>query len=190
MGGLLATIFAAMHFMFGPMIGALSDAYGPRPVLLLAFGVMALNHLLMPVAHTIWLPILGRMIGGITAATQSTAAAYIADISKPHEKAKNFGLIGATSGVGFVIGPLLGGFLAVWGVRSPFYATNIMAAMIMGFGWLILPETVTQRIRRPFALRRANPLSALRHIAALPGLGTLLTVNFIYTMAFFVYPAI
>ena len=189
-GGLLATIFAAMQFLFGPMIGALSDAYGRRPVLLLALGVMALDYLLMALAHTIWLLILGRIVGGITAATQSTASAYMADISKPHEKAANFGLIGAAFGVGFVIGPMLGGALAVWGVRAPFYAAALLAALNLGFGWLILPETVTDRIRRPFTLARANPLGALRHIAALPGLAPLLAVSFIYTMAFFVYPAI
>ncbi|MFT6683403.1 MAG: DHA1 family tetracycline resistance protein-like MFS transporter, partial [Loktanella salsilacus] len=100
------------------------------------------------------------------------------------------GLIGAAFGVGFVIGPMLGGALAVWGVRAPFYAAALLAALNLGFGWLILPETVTDRIRRPFTLARANPLGALRHIAALPGLAPLLAVSFIYTMAFFVYPAI
>ncbi|MCF7699595.1 TCR/Tet family MFS transporter [Loktanella sp. M215] len=189
-GGLLATIFAVMQFLFGPLIGAVSDSRGRRPVLLLALAVMALDYLLMAVAHTIWLLILGRIIGGITAATQSTGAAYMADISKPEEKSANFGLIGAAFGVGFVIGPLIGGLLGVWGVRAPFYAAAILSALNFTFGWFILPETVTDRIRRPFRWSRANPAGALRHIAALPGLGRLLTVSFVYAIAFFVYPAV
>ena len=189
-GGLLATIFAVMQFLFGPLIGAVSDSRGRRPVLLLALAVMALDYLLMAVAHTIWLLILGRIIGGITAATQSTGAAYMADISKPEEKSANFGLIGAAFGVGFVIGPLIGGLLGVWGVRAPFYAAAILAALNFTFGWFILPETVTDRIRRPFRWSRANPIGALRHIASLPGLGRLLTVSFVYAIAFFVYPAV
>ena len=189
-GGLLATVFAVMQFLFGPLVGAISDSRGRRPVLLVALAVMALDYLLMAVAHTIWLLVIGRIIGGITAATQSTGAAYMADISKPEEKSANFGLIGAAFGVGFVVGPLIGGGLAIWGERAPFYAAALLAALNFAFGWFILPETVTDRIRRPFAWSRANPLGALRHIAALPGLGRLLTVVFIYAVAFFVYPAI
>ena len=189
-GGLLATVFAVMQFLFGPLVGAISDSRGRRPVLLVALAVMALDYLLMAVAHTIWLLVIGRIIGGITAATQSTGAAYMADISKPDEKSANFGLIGAAFGVGFVVGPLIGGGLAIWGERAPFYAAALLAALNFAFGWFILPETVTDRIRRPFAWSRANPLGALRHIAALPGLGRLLTVVFIYAVAFFVYPAI
>ncbi|MFZ3584768.1 TCR/Tet family MFS transporter [Loktanella sp. DJP18] len=189
-GGVLATVFAVMQFLFGPLIGALSDSRGRRPVLLVALAVMALDYLLMALAHTIWLLILGRIIGGITAATQSTGAAYMADISKPEEKAANFGLIGAAFGVGFVIGPLIGGGLAIWGERAPFYAAALLAGLNCAFGYFILPETVTDRIRRPFAWARANPLGAFRHSAALPGLGRLLVVTFIYAVAFFVYPAI
>ncbi len=111
-GGILATIFALMQFGFGPTIGSLSDRYGRRPILLISLAVMALDYVLMAVAGTIWLLIVGRIIGGITAATQATAAAYVADVSKPHEKAANFGLIGAAFGVGFVLGPLIGGVLA------------------------------------------------------------------------------
>lgn len=189
-GGVLATVFAVMQFLFGPLIGAISDSRGRRPVLLVALAVMALDYLLMAVAHTIWLLIIGRIIGGITAATQSTGAAYMADISKPDEKAANFGLIGAAFGVGFVVGPLIGGGLAIWGERAPFYAAALLAALNFTFGYFILPETVTDRIRRPFAWSRANPLGALRHIAALPALAPLLTVTFVYGVAFFVYPAI
>ncbi len=189
-GGVLATIFSVMQFMCGPLVGAVSDSRGRRPVLLLALAVMALDYLLMAVAHTIWLLILGRVIGGITAATQATGAAYMADISKPEEKSANFGLIGAAFGVGFVIGPLIGGLLGVWGVRAPFYAAALLAALNFAFGYFVLPETVTDRIRRPFAWSRANPLGALRYIAALPGLGRLLVITFVYAVAFFVYPAI
>jgi len=129
-------------------------------------------------------------VGGITAATQSTAAAYMADISKPEKKAANFGLIGAAFGMGFVIGPLIGGFLAEYGTRAPFYAAAILAALNAAFGWVILTETVTDRIRRPFSWSRANPVGTLRILGKLPTIGPLLLVYFLYQMAFTVYPAI
>ena len=189
-GGILATIFAAMQFLFGPTVGNLSDRFGRRPVLLISLVIMAFDYVLMAVAGTIWLLILGRVIGGITAATQSTSAAYMADISKPDEKAANFGLIGAAFGVGFVLGPLLGGVLAEYGTRAPFWAAAFLAAANAIFGYFVLPETVTDRIRRPFEWRRANPLGAFKNIGALPGLKRLMLITFVYTVAFFVYPGV
>ncbi|WP_439154832.1 TCR/Tet family MFS transporter [Yoonia sp.] len=189
-GGILATIFAAMQFLFGPTLGSLSDRYGRRPVLIVSLVIMALDYVLMALAHTIWLLIIGRIIGGITAATQSTSAAYMADISKPEEKSANFGLIGAGFGVGFVLGPLIGGLLAEYGTRAPFWAAAILAAANAVFGYFILPETVTDRIRRPFQWQRANPLGAFANIGALPGLKRLMLITFVYTVAFFVYPGV
>lgn len=189
-GGLLATIFALMQFFFGPTVGNLSDRYGRRPVLLISLVVMSFDYVLMAVAGTMWLLILGRVIGGITAATQATAAAYMADVSKPEEKAANFGLIGAAFGVGFVLGPILGGVLAEYGTRAPFWAAAFLAAANAIFGYFVLPETVTDEIRRPFSWRRANPLGAFKHIGKLPGLKRLIIISFVYAVAFFVYPGV
>ena len=189
-GGILATIFAAMQFLFGPTVGSLSDRYGRRPVLIISLVIMAFDYVLMALAHTIWLLIIGRIIGGITAATQSTSAAYMADISKPEDKAANFGLIGAAFGVGFVLGPLIGGVLAEYGTRAPFWAAAFLAAANAIFGYFVLPETVTDRIRRPFEWRRANPLGAFKNIGKLPGLKRLMLITFVYTIAFFVYPGV
>ncbi len=189
-GGILTTIFALMQFFFGPTIGSLSDRFGRRPVLLISLAVMAFDYVLMAVAGTMTLLIIGRILGGITAATQSTAAAYMADISKPEEKAANFGLIGAAFGVGFVLGPLLGGALAEFGTRAPFWAAAFLAAANFAFGYFILPETVTDKIRRPFSWKRANPLGAFQHLSALPGLTRLMAILFIYAIAFFVYPGV
>lgn len=189
-GGVLSAVFALMQFIFGPVIGNLSDRFGRRPVLLIALGVMALDYLVMAVAGSIWLLFIGRIVGGITAATQSTANAYMADISAPRDKAANFGLIGAAFGIGFVFGPLLGGALAEYGTRAPFYAAAILAGANMVFGWIVLSETVTDAIRRPFDLKRANPFGAFQNIGRLPGVGHLLVVYFLYQVAFMVYPSI
>lgn len=189
-GGVLATIFAAMQFLFGPTLGSLSDRYGRRPVLIISLVIMALIYVLMALAQMIWLLLVGRIIGGITAATHATSAAYMADISRPEEKAANFGLIGAAFGMGFIFGPLIGGVLAEYGTRAPYWAAAVLAAANAVFGYYVLPETVTDRIRRPFDWRRVNPLGALRNIGALPGLKRLLLISFVYTVAFFVYPGV
>ena len=189
-GGVLSTSFAVMQFIFGPVLGGLSDRFGRRPVLLISLVVMTADYLVMAMVSSIWLLLIGRLVGGITAATQSSAAAYMADISKPEKKAANFGLIGAAFGMGFVIGPLIGGFLAEYGTRAPFYAAAILAALNAAFGWVILTETVTDRIRRPFSWSRANPVGTLRILGKLPTIGPLLLVYFLYQMAFTVYPAI
>lgn len=189
-GGVLSTSFAVMQFLFGPVLGGLSDLYGRRPVLLISLVVMSLDYLVMAVAGSIWLLLIGRIVGGITAATQSTANAYMADISAPKDKAANFGLIGAAFGLGFVLGPLIGGLLAEFGTRAPFYAAALLAALNAILGWIVLSETVTDRIRRAFSWRRANPVGTLRALRALPQVGALLGVYFIYQVAFIVYPAI
>ncbi|QJF52152.1 TCR/Tet family MFS transporter [Roseobacter ponti] len=189
-GGVLSTTFAVMQFLFGPVIGGLSDRFGRRPVLLISLVVMALDYLVMAVAGSIWLLLAGRVVGGITAATQSTANAYMADISAPENRAANFGLVGAAFGLGFVLGPLMGGLLAGFGTRAPFYAAAALAALNGVFGYFVLKETVTDAIRRPFSRARANPMGSLRQLRRLPGLGRLLMVFFIYQVAFMVYPAI
>ncbi len=189
-GGILSTTFAVMQFLFGPVIGGLSDRFGRRPVLLLALVVMALDYVLMAVAGAIWLLLLGRVIGGITAATQSTASAYMADISTPDERAARFGLIGAAFGAGFVLGPLLGGILAEYGTRAPFWLAAGLAGANAVFGWVVLKETVTDATRRAFDWRRANPLGALRSLGRLPGVTRLLVVYFLYYVGFAVYPAV
>lgn len=189
-GGVLTSVFAVMQFLFGPTLGALSDRFGRRPVLLVSLFVMAADYLVMAVAGSIWLLLAGRVVGGITAGSQAAAAAYIADISRPEQKAARFGLIGAAFGIGFVLGPLVGGLLGEFGTRAPFYAAAALAALNLALGYAVLPETVTDRIRRPFAWRRANPLGAFRHLSRLPGVGRLLAMFFLYQVAFFVYPAI
>ncbi|GAB4532588.1 MAG: tetracycline resistance MFS efflux pump [Ruegeria sp.] len=189
-GGILSTAFAAMQFLFGPVLGNLSDAYGRRVVLLVSLLMMALDYVVMAIAGSIWLLLAGRILGGITAATHSTAAAFIADVSKPHEKAANFGLLGAAFGVGFVLGPLMGGLLGEYGTRAPFWAAAGLSVLNFCLGLLVMPETVTDRNRRPFQWRRARPDSALRAIAGLPGIRPLLWVYFLYSVSIYVYPAI
>lgn len=189
-GGILSTVFAAMQFLFGPILGALSDRFGRRPVLLVSLLVMAVDYVVMALAGSIWLLVAGRVVGGITAATHSTATAYMADISAPQDKARNFGLIGAAFGLGFVLGPVMGGLLAEWGTRAPFIAAAGLALINAAFGWLVLRETVTDSIRRPFLWRRANPFGAIRAVARLAGVRPLLWVWFLYHFATVVYPAI
>ncbi|WP_204113392.1 TCR/Tet family MFS transporter [Shimia biformata] len=189
-GGILATAFAVMQFLFGPIIGNLSDRYGRRPVLLVSLFVMALDYVVMAVAGAMWLLLLGRIVGGITAATHSTASAFIADVSAPEEKDRNFGLIGAAFGIGFVLGPIVGGLLAEFGTRAPFWAAACLSFANVIFGALVLRETVTDAIRRPFSWKRANPLGAFRAVGRLPELKLLLVVFFLYQVAGAVYPAI
>lgn len=189
-GGILSAIFACMQFLFSPTIGSLSDRYGRRKVLLISNGAMALDYVLMAVAGTIWLLLIGRIIGGITSATQATANAFMADISDRDKKAQNFGLIGAAFGIGFVFGPVIGGLLAELSPRAPFWAAAILSGANFLFGYFVLPETLKPENRRPFTLARANPAGGLEALTALPGLGKLLIVFFFYQIANMVYPAI
>ncbi|HRO15605.1 MAG TPA: TCR/Tet family MFS transporter [Paracoccus sp. (in: a-proteobacteria)] len=189
-GGILGTSYSAMQFLFGPIVGNLSDAHGRRPVMLTALFVMTLDYVLLALAPTITLIVIGRVVGGILAATHATAAAYMADISRPEEKGRNFGLIGAAFGVGFVLGPVLGSLMSTIDLRAPFWTAAVLAGANMVFGWFVLPETVTDAIRRPFSWRRANPLSAFAAVGRLPGIGPLLLAFGLFNLAGYVYPAV
>ena len=189
-GGILATAFAVMQFLCGPTVGNLSDRFGRRPVLLLALLFMSLDYLLMGVANAMWILFVGRIIGGITASTPATAAAFISDISKSSEKAQNFGLIGAAFGIGFILGPLFGAVFAEFGTRAPFFAAAGISFANMLLGYFVLPETVTDKIRRKFEWKRANPLGALIQMGKLPGLKNLLVVLLFLQIAGSVYPAV
>ena len=189
-GGILTSLFSVMQFLFGPFLGTLSDQFGRKPVLMVSLFVMVGYYAVMVFAHTVWLLLLGRLIGGITAATHATATALVADVSAPKDKAARFGLLGAGFGMGFVLGPVLGGMLGEWGPRAPFVAAAFLSALNFLMAWLILPETVTDRIRRRFEWRRANPLGAIRAISQFPGLGPMLVVYLIYAIATAVYAAV
>ncbi|WP_163847112.1 MFS transporter [Pseudooceanicola aestuarii] len=189
-GGILISAFAAMQFLFGPVVGALSDAFGRRPVLLISLAVMVVNYTIMALAGSVWMLLVGRMIGGIAAATHATAMAYIADISRDTEKSANFGLFHAAFGAGFIVGPLLGGLLGDLGTRAPFWVAAAIAACNLVFVAVFLRETVTETLRRPFRWSRANPFGALRNLGRLPGMGALIGVYLLYHVATEVYPVI
>lgn len=189
-GGIFSTAYAVMQFLCGPLLGTLSDRFGRRPVLLITLTIMALDYVVIAVAMNVWVLLFGRIIGGIAASTRSVATAFIADISSPEEKAARFGLVGAAFGLGFVLGPLMGGLLAELGTRAPFWAAAALAAANMLLGLMVLPETVTDRIRRPFSWKRANPLGALLDLGRQERVGRLTFMFFLYQTAFFVYPAI
>lgn len=163
--GWLAFAYAAMQFVFGPIIGNLSDRFGRRPVLLGALGGYAIAYTLMGFASSILWLFAARIIAGIMGASFSTAYAYIADISPPEKRAQNFGLIGAAFGLGFIIGPAIGGILGEYGTRLPFFGASALAALNLAFGFFMLKESLPAEKRRPFKLARANAIVALKALS-------------------------
>lgn len=189
-GGWLFFAYGGMQFLFGPAIGNLSDAVGRRPVLLLSVFGLAVDYLLTGFAPSmIWL-FVGRIFAGICGASYTTANAFLADITRPEERAKVFGMMGAAFGLGFVIGPAIGGLLGSFGPRVPFFVAAGIALLNFIYGWLVLPETLAPENRRPFSLARANPVGALKVFANYRGVVPLSAVMFLYFLSTAVYPAI
>jgi len=164
-GGYLLFAFAVAQFIFSPVIGNLSDQFGRRPVLLLSLLGFSVDYLILAFAPDFWWFFVGRVIAGITGASFTTASAYIADISTPETRSKNFGMIGAAFGLGFIIGPFLGGILGQYGVKIPFYAAACLSFANFIYGYFILPESLAPENRRKFDIKRANPWGALKQIA-------------------------
>ena len=179
-GGLLMFIYAGTQFLFAPMIGALSDRFGRRPLLLCSLCAYGLNYLLLAWAPTMTWLFFARFLSGITGATTTTASAYVADISAPEEKAQNFGLLGAAFGLGFIIGPVIGGLLGEFGSRLPFIAAAALSLINFIYGYFILPESLTSQKRRSFELNRANPFGALKIISNFSAAGLFLVFFLIY----------
>lgn len=167
-GGWLMFSFAFFQFLFSPILGNLSDKYGRRPVLLFALFGFGLDYLILAFAPTIGWLFIGRVLAGITGASFTTAAAYIADISTPEKRAQNFGLIGVAFGVGFIIGPLLGGILGEFGSRVPFFAAAGLTFVNWLYGYFILPESLSKDHRRAFEWKRANPIGTLKQLNKYP----------------------
>jgi len=187
--GPLAATYAVMNFLFGPVIGALSDRFGRRPVLLASVATLAIDFLIMGLAHNIWLLFLGRALSGISGATYSTANAYIADVTEPADRGRAFGMIGAAFGFGFVFGPVIGGFLGEIDPRAPFFAGAALAFLNFLYGAFVLPESHAPENRRPFDLKRANPLGAARHFSKLPQVSWFLMAVGIFMLAHTVFPS-
>lgn len=189
-GGGLMFIYALMQFFFSPIMGNLSDRFGRRPVLLISLLAYGLDYFLMGWAPTLAWLIIGRLIAGSASATYSIANAYIADIFPPEERAKNFALMGAAFGGGFILGPVLGGFLGEIGPRVPFYATGILALSNAAFGFFVLPETLAPENRRPLDWRRANPLGAFLSLRKYPMVFGLVVAYFFFLVAHQALPSI
>ena len=188
--GVLMFTYALMQFLFAPVLGNLSDAYGRRPVLLLSLVALGINYLIMGVAGSLFWLFVGRILSGMSGATYATANAYIADISDEQERAVNFGRVGAAFGLGFVIGPAIGGLLADFGTRVPFLFAAGLAFANAAYGYFILPETLALEKRRPFEVTRANPLGAIAQMRQYPIIMGLLAVIVLYQLGHDVNPAV
>ena len=189
-GGWMAFAYAASLFLFGPLMGDLSDRFGRRPVLLIALCGLAFDYIVAAVSPSIWILIVARGLSGMAGATYATATAYLADVSPPDKRAQTFGLVFAAFGIGFVLGPTLGGVLGEFGPRAPFYAAAGLCAGMAVVGLFALPESLSKRRRRRFDWRRSDPFSALRGAARLPGLAPFLLAVALFQLGMGVYPAI
>ena len=176
--GILGTAFAIMQVIFAPVQGALSDRYGRRPVILLSNLGLGVDYVVMAVAPTIPILFIGRLISGATSASFSISGAYVADVTPPEKRAARFGMLGVAFGIGFIVGPAIGGLLGAIDLRAPFWFSAVLSFANFLYGLLILPESLPPERRGPFRLRAANPIGAMRFLGLRPVLFTLGAVAF------------
>jgi DHA1 family tetracycline resistance protein-like MFS transporter len=184
--GVLAFAYSVANFIGSPILGALSDRYGRRRVMLLGFCGLGFNFFAMALASELWALIVVRMFGGVLQANVAVANAYVADISPPEERTRRFGQLGAMFGIGFILGPVIGGLLGATDLRLPFYVAGAFALANLLYGVFVLPESLPPERRRPVRLASLNPLSSLRRVADLQGVGGLLWVIALTNLATFV----
>lgn len=188
-GGWLMFTYAIMQFFFAPILGNLGDRYGRRPVLLFSLAALGIDYLFMAFSQTLLWLFLGRVIAGIASSTFSIAYAYVTDITEENERAQKFGMIGAAFGGGFILGPVIGGFLGEFGERIPFYAAAALALTNLCYGYFVLGESLEQENRRPFELKRANPLGAALQLRKYPVVFGLAFAYFLYLMGHLSLPS-
>lgn len=188
--GLFATVWGAMQFVCSPLLGAMSDRFGRRPVILISCAGLGIDYVFMAVAPSLTLLFVGRVISGITAATITTSYAYIADVTPADGRARAFGVVGIAFSVGFVLGPALGGLLAGVDPRLPFWLSAVACLANAAFGWLVLPESLPKERRMAFSWKRANPVGALRLLSRHLQLMGLAAAGFLGQFAHQVLPAV
>ena len=189
-GGVMMSSYAMAMFLCGPIIGSLSDAFGRRPILIIALLALVLDYVIMALAQTYWVLLVGRVIAGLAGATYITATAYISDIAKPEERSAAFGMIGAAFGIGFVLGPAIGGLASGLHITAPFWIAAGLSALNVVFGIFILPESLKPENRRPFGRRDINPFGSIFRAFAVPGLAIPLICIFVFEFANLVYPTL
>ena len=187
-GGLIASAYAVFQFLMGPLVGNLGDKFGRRPIFLLSLAGFSIDFLLMGFAPSILWLFIGRSVAGALGAIFGPANAAMADISSSEDRAKGFGLVGAAFGIGFIIGPALGGLLSDFGTRVPFFVASGLAAVTFIYGYFAFPETMPEESRRDFSLRRANPLGALLALRKLPGVLGIAVVYLLWVTSTNIYP--
>ena len=188
-GGWLTFVYAVMQFLFAPILGNLSDRFGRRPVLLIAIAALGVDYLILGFAPNLGWLFLGRAIAGMAGASFTPAYAYVADITPPERRAQNFGLVSGAFGVGFIVGPALGGLLGGLGPRAPFFAAALLSLANFAYGYFVLAESLPLERRRPFAWRRANPLGTLLQMREQPVVLGLLGALFLWMVGHQVMPA-